>query len=254
MSPKPAQFNMTKSNFMIGSWTALFMSIAMPVFAQATIAVDVDKPGHAVSPLLWGIFFEDINLSADGGIYPELVRNRSFEDAARPEYWRLLNVTNSNSQMAIDDSEPLNPLNHHCLRVNTDGPFVLENEGYWGMNIISGDHYALQFAARATDGFTGTVEVRIVDATGKELADGNISGPGDHWNYYSLDLVALGSDPKAKLQISSAGKGTLFLDMVSLMPNKTWKDHGLRVGLGGIAGGIASVVHAFSRRQLGRGR
>ena len=58
--------------------------------SAAKITVQVDQPGHKVSPTLWGIFFEDINLSADGGIYPELVRNRSFEDAEQPENWKLV--------------------------------------------------------------------------------------------------------------------------------------------------------------------
>ena len=206
-------------------------ALAQAVFAQATITVDADKPGHAVSPLLWGIFFEDINLSADGGIYPELVRNRSFEDAARPEYWRFLNATNGNSKMAIDASVPLKPLNRHSLRVKVDGAFTLENEGYWGMNIVRGEGYAFRAALRVADGFQGPVVVRLVNSSGAELAKGEISGPSGDWKYHSLDLVASDSDPKARLQISAAGKGTLFLDMVSLMPKKTWKGHGLRVDL-----------------------
>jgi alpha-L-arabinofuranosidase len=219
-------------------------ALVYSAFAQATLTVDVDKPGHTVSPTLWGIFFEDINLSADGGIYPELVRNRSFEDAARPEYWRLLNVANGNSGMAIDSSEPLNPLNRCSLRVNVDRRFTLENEGYWGMNIVKSDSYALKFAARATDGFQGPVMVRVVGATGAELAKGEISGLSGGWKYHSLDLVASDGDPKAKLQISAAGKGTLFLDMVSLMPKKTWKGHGLRVDL---AKSIEALHPSFMR-------
>src|ERR1700690_1958578 len=220
-----------KSNVTTGCLAALCLFTTQAAFALATITVDTDKPGHPVSPLLWGIFFEDINLSADGGIYPELVRNRSFEDAARPEYWRLLNVTNGNSGMAIDSSAPLNPVNRRSLRVNVDGTFTLENEGYWGMNIIQGDSYALKLAARAADGFGSPITVRLVSATGSELAKGEISGFDGHWRYFSLDLVALESDPRAKLRISASGKGTLCLDMVSLMPTKTWKGHGLRVDL-----------------------
>src|ERR1022692_508026 len=233
-----------KSNLSTSFLTALSLLVAPAIFAQATITVGADKPGRAVSPLLWGIFFEDINLSADGGIYAELVRNRSFEDAARPEYWRLLNATNSSSQMAIDVSKPLNPLNLHCLRVNVEGAFNLENEGYWGMNIIQGDSYVLKFAARATDGFGGPLQVRLVGTTGTELVQGKISGVDDQWKYYSLDIVALRGDPKAKLQISAAGKGTLFLDMVSLMPKKTWRDHGLRLDL---AESLAALHPSFLR-------
>jgi alpha-L-arabinofuranosidase len=213
-------------------------------FAQATLTVDVDKPGHQVSPTLWGIFFEDINLSADGGIYPELVRNRSFEDAARPEYWKLLNIANGSSGMAIDSSEPLNPLNRRSLRVNVAGAFTLENEGYWGMNIVRGKGYAFRFAMRVADGFQGPVVVRLVNSSGAELAKGEISGLSGDWKYHTLDLVASDSDPKAKLQISAAGKGTLFLDMVSLMPKKTWKGHGLRVDL---AESIEALHPSFMR-------
>ncbi len=235
---------MMKTNLSAGLLAAMLLLASPALFAQATITVDTVKPGHAVSPLLWGIFFEDINLSADGGIYPELVRNRSFEDAARPEYWRLLNGTNGTSSMAIDSSVPLNPVNRHSLRVNVDGAFTLENEGYWGMNILKGDGYVLKFAARATNGFTGPLKVRLVGTNGMELAQGEISGLGGHWKYHTLDLVAQGGDPKANLQLSATGQGTLFLDMVSLMPKKTWKNHGLRVDL---AEALAALHPAFLR-------
>ena len=70
--------------------TAFCIATLSPAGAQeAKIAVQVDQPGHKISPTLFGIFFEDINLSADGGIYPELVRNRNFEDSEKPEHWTL---------------------------------------------------------------------------------------------------------------------------------------------------------------------
>jgi len=65
--------------------------------APAKISISVDQPGHKIAPTLWGIFFEDINLSADGGLYPELVRNRSFEDADTPESWRFTSVSGNNA-------------------------------------------------------------------------------------------------------------------------------------------------------------
>ena len=205
--------------------------IACSILAQATITVDADKPGHAVPPTLWGIFFEDINLSADGGIYPELVRNRSFEDSDQPDHWNLSSAPGGQGAMSIDASEPLNALNRHSLRVKVDGAFTLENDGYWGMNIVKGDSDTFRFAARATDGFTNPVSVKIVSSSGNELAGGQISGLARNWRYHTLDLVASGSDPKAKLQISASGHGTLFLDMVSLTPKTTWRGHGLRVDL-----------------------
>jgi alpha-L-arabinofuranosidase len=197
---------------------------------QASITVELDKPGHKISPMLWGIFFEDINLSADGGLYPELVRNRSFEDSDKPDFWRLSGPHPDGSTMAIDSARPLNTFNLHCLRVNVVGSFTLANEGYWGMNIIKGCGYTFKAAVNG-QGKTFPLMIKIVSATGKELAEDEISGAGNDWRYYMLDLTAADSDPKAHLEISGTGTGTLFFDMVSLMPEKTWKDHGLRSDL-----------------------
>jgi alpha-L-arabinofuranosidase len=231
----------------------------------ATISVQVDQPGHKVAPTLWGIFFEDINLSADGGIYPELVRNRSFEDADKPESWKLINEAGGRNspggitpapvgtdsvpsiprgEIAIDSSRPLNPFNRHSLRVKVDGDATLENEGYWGMNIVQGDSYTLKFAARGADGFTGPLQARILSSTGKELAYGEIKAIGGNWNNHSLDFAAAESDPKARLQISAVGKGTFFLDMVSLLPRKTWKNNGLRPDL---AESLDAMKPSFAR-------
>ncbi len=223
---------------------AVLCALSRAALADATITVEADKPGHAVSPLLWGIFFEDINLSADGGLYPELVRNRSFEDSREPEYWKLAPGDGGSSEMAVDSSRPLNAMNPHCLRINVNGAFTLENDGYWGMNIIQGDTYSLRLAARAADGFNGPLKVKLAGSNGQELAAGEISGLTGGWKYYTLELVAAGGDPKAKLQIAASGQGRLFLDMVSLLPHKTWKDHGLRVDL---AQALAALHPAFMR-------
>src|SRR5690348_16275399 len=82
---------MHTANFPLKNWlAAAALSITLAAGAQpAKISVAVNQPGHKISPTLWGIFFEDINMSTDGGIYPELVRNRSFEDADTPENWKF---------------------------------------------------------------------------------------------------------------------------------------------------------------------
>ena len=222
----------------------------------AKITVDAAHPAHAISPTLWGIFFEDINMSTDGGIYPELVRNRSFEDADTPENWKFASVGDGNSEAAISTADvhgqpaPLNAFNRKSLRVKVDGAFTLQNEGYWGMNIVSGDGYTLKLAARG-EKFDGKLTAKILSSTGEVLASGDISGIGKDWKYHTLDLTATGSDPKAKLEISGDGNGVLFLDMVSLMPEKTWKDHGLRPDLAESLDATASDLRALSRRLLG---
>ncbi len=205
--------------------------ISHSVFAQATINADLTKPGHAIPSTLWGIFFEDINLSADGGLYPELVRNRSFEDSTLPEHWALSKPEGSHSAMEVDSSLPLNALNRQCLRLTVDGSLTLENEGYWGMNIVKGSDYVLSLAARSSNALVGPLTIKLLSSAGNELASGEIRNFTQNWQNYSMDLTAVGDDPKAKLQFSASGNGALFLDMVSLMPKKTWKEHGLRIDL-----------------------
>lgn len=216
--------------------SAVLALVASTNAEPAKISIAIDQPGHPISPTLWGIFFEDINMSSDGGIYPEMVRNRSFEDSDKAENWTFTKVGDGKSEASVITADvhgqppPLNPFNRKSLRVKVDGAFALQNQGYWGMNIVAGEGYTLQLAARS-DEFDGKLSARILSSTGEVLARGDISGLGDRWRYHKLDLTATGGEPKAKLEIAGQGKGVLFLDMVSLLPKKTWKDHGLRPDL-----------------------
>lgn len=227
------------------SWANVHGSAA-PDAQVARINVAVDQPGHRIPPQLWGIFFEDINLSADGGLYPELVRNRSFEDAVTPEGWKFASVGGGTGTAGISQpdfaakkfSPPLNAFNRRSLRVNVDGDFSLENEGYWGMNIQKGESYTFKVAARADDGFISDLSVKLIGAQGQTLAAGVLKNFSRNWEYFTNVLVASASDPRAHLQISSTGKGVLFLDMVSLLPKRTWKNHGLRWDLGEALDGL----------------
>src|SRR5271169_4854892 len=170
---------------LINCLAAAIWALGITANAQpAKITVDVAHPSHAIAPTLWGIFFEDINLSADGGIYPELVRNRSFEDSDQPEFWRLSSPHPGGSAMAIDSSRPLNTFNLHCLRVSVEEAFTLENDGYWGMNIVKGDSYAFKAAVRVQK-FNGPLTVKIVSSSGAVLASGEISDLGNNWRYHT---------------------------------------------------------------------
>ena len=218
---------------------ATILAIALTAHAEpAKISVDAAHPGHPISPMLWGIFFEDINLSADGGIYPELVRNRSFEDSDHPQFWNF----SGDGSMAVASASPLNELNQHYLEVRSSGSFTLRNDGYWGMNIVQGNSYTFKAALRSDD-FSTPLTVKIVSAEGTTLASGTVSAPRQ-WAYQSLHLPATGSDLKARLEISGTGNGTVCLDMVSLMPEQTWKGHGLRTDL---ANSIDKLHPAFMR-------
>ncbi len=230
---------------------ALLLVLSSVIHAQTKITVDLNKPGHAISPTLFGVFFEDINLSADGGLYPELVRNRSFEDADSLQYWKFSSADGKSTAsvsiadvMARPPLPPLNPFNRQSVCIKANGAFILSNTGYFGMNIVQGSSYTFKLAARAIEGLDTPVKIQLKGSNGKELASGEIKGFGNDWKYYTLNLTASGSDTKAHLEISGNGNGKLFIDMVSLMPDKTWKNHGLRTDL---AEAMAALQPKFFR-------
>ncbi|MEO7933323.1 MAG: alpha-L-arabinofuranosidase C-terminal domain-containing protein [Chthoniobacterales bacterium] len=218
---------------------SLLFALAAAVFtphayaAPATIFVQADQSGHAISPLLWGIFFEDINLAADGGLYPELVRNRSFEGSDGLRYWSISGGGEGANAPAIDQSRPLNAFNRSSLRVRQGRGVVLENTGYWGMNLVAGETYTFRIAARGDSDLQGSLKVELRDAADGVVASGNLAlnSKGHAWNQYSLKLVPSRTAASGKLRLSLSGNGDVFLDMISLKPKRTWKGHGLRVDL-----------------------
>lgn len=175
---------MNQKKIFISKLILLFFVLSNAVQAQTTkITVDVNKPGHAISPALFGIFFEDINLSSDGGLYPEMVRNRSFEDAETLQSWTFISP-DSKSVAKISNADiyakpqvlPLNPFNRKSVLISASGAFKLENSGYWGMNMVPGESYTLKLAARAIDGFSSPLKIKILDAKGNEISAAEIKG------------------------------------------------------------------------------
>jgi alpha-L-arabinofuranosidase len=230
---------------------AMGLQAQKPFTGMTKITVEADKPGHEVSPILFGIFFEDINLSSDGGIYPEQVRNRSFEDSDSLQNWKFVSSDGkSNASICNADVQarppisPLNAFNRKSLLIRANGSFKLENYGFWGMNIVKGNGYSFKLAARSSEDFSAPLNVKLVSSTGETLASGEIKIIDTRWKYYPLALTATGNDSKAHLEIYCNGIGKLYLDMVSLMPEQTWKNHGLRVDL---AQAIDSIHPKFMR-------
>jgi alpha-L-arabinofuranosidase len=146
--------------------------------------------------------------------------------------------------MTIDSRQRLNPFNRRSLRVRVNGATSLGNEGYWGMNVAAGESYQVRLAARVADGIQGPISVLLESRSGGDLAKGEISGFTDRWKWFTLDLIASGTDPKARLALAFSGQGTLWLDMVSVMPKRTWKNHGLRPDLCEM---LAALKPAFVR-------
>ena len=224
---------------------ALVFAIAAPLgAAPATLTVTVDKPGHAISPTLYGIFFEDINCSADGGIYAELVRNRNFEDSDRPDHWSVVAKGQASVELSVDSAHPVSPKNLHSLKVQVTNPGSgqagVANNGFWGIALSKGQTYLLSLFARGGDGFTGPLVASLVSGDGVVCAQKTISSLAPDWKQYQLSMTAKATDPKARLVISTSRAGTFWLDMVSLFPKQTWKNrpNGLRPDLAEMLAGL----------------
>src|SRR5260370_13395379 len=223
----------------------IILSLALLKFSfaneAATIEVQVDKPGHKIPSTLWGIFFEDINCSADGGIYAELVRNRSLEDSDKPEHWSLVKTGSAQGEISVSVEQPmggdlLSTRNRRSLKLRITGAGGEEsagaaNDGYWGMSVRQGSIYNFSLFARSGGVFNGPLAIALQTSDGKVLATQTIAGLSGNWKLFKGTLLSTGTDPKARLVISAAEKGTVWLDMVSLLPQNSWKGTGLRPDL-----------------------
>src|SRR5205823_8683418 len=118
-----ARYSMIRRELLVVIAACVFVSthlIAAEATTQpdATITVHVDRPGIAVSPTLYGVFFEEINRAGEGGLYGELVANRSFEDSpTEPAGWSLIKSGDGDGAISVDSSKPLNENNTHALRI-----------------------------------------------------------------------------------------------------------------------------------------
>jgi alpha-L-arabinofuranosidase len=196
----------------------------------AHIDINAAAQGTPISPVLYGIFFEEINHAGDGGLYAELVRNRSFEDADTPQAWTLVG---DGSRIAIDTAVPLNSRNPSSLRWEVMGSASLVNEGYWGIAVQRGKRYRFSMYARCEAGFRGALTISLQSADGQVYTQRTLRGFGKDWKPFSATLTANGTDPKARLVLTANDNGILWLDMVSLMPVDTFKrrPNGLRADL-----------------------
>jgi alpha-L-arabinofuranosidase len=212
----------------------------------ATIRVRADSPGVKISPQLYGIFFEEINCAGDGGLYAEMVRNRSFEESDSPDFWSLVTTGPASGDMKIDAGFPPGEKNLHSLRLSihsgVDGGTVgAANSGYWGMAVVKGSEYSVSMYARCSEDFQGPVKVSLERADGgMQYASRQMEGVTTGWKHYSLELAARATDPAARLVIAASHPGTLWLDVVSVFPKGTFKgrENGLRKDLAEMLSGI----------------
>ncbi|WP_217602443.1 alpha-L-arabinofuranosidase C-terminal domain-containing protein [Chitinophaga sp. GbtcB8] len=207
-----------------------------PTFAQTQLTVQANKPITNVPPNMWGIFFEDINFAADGGLYAELVKNRSFEFFTPLMGWKEVKQNKDTGHILIVNRTAVNTANPRYAAIMVDAPngsYGLSNEGFRGMGITKGQQYNFSMWANAPAGTGLQARVVLLDEKDQPIGEAALSGFHDGWQPYKVSLTATGTAAKGKLQLLFKGQGSIDLDMVSLFPANTWKNrpNGLRADL-----------------------
>lgn len=213
--------------------SAVFISVAQHRVFNVTIA----KPAREINPHMWGLFFEDINMGADGGLYAELVKNRSFEFFRPLMGWQPLGKPPEGALLILNRQEK-QVQNPRFLRINTthleSGGMGLSNEGFRGMGIKGGLRYDFSVMYRQRKPGI-TLRLELVDSTGVVIGRGTLEpqGKATGWQKQSASFRATATHAKARLNVWFDGKGEIDLDMVSLFPEDTWKGRpaGLRADM-----------------------
>ncbi len=211
----------------------------MPV--TATIKVDAGQV-KPISEHLVGIFFEDINYAADGGLYAELIQNRDFEysvkDGSREGWdngyaWSVRQLEGA-STVTIASENPLHENNPHYAVLQVKPGVTLQNDGFDGISLKKGERYDFSLFARLPENSKGgKILVRLLDQAGKEVAQSAVHVSSKEWKQQRTVLIANADVHAAVLSLEPKLTGTVHLDMISLFPQNTFKGrkNGLRADL-----------------------
>ena len=210
---------------------ALALSTAMTAAAQGNIMeINTKKVGAPVQPTMYGMFFEDINYAADGGLYGEKVKNRSFEFPQNLMGWQTF------GNVELKNDGPFERCPHYVVLNDAkhgDRRSGLTNEGYFGIGVIKGEEYRFTVWAKAPKG-TARITVQLINEAsmgeGQDFASARLDIKGNEWKKYELRLRSNVTMNKAKLRIFLEGRNAAALEHISLFPVNTYKnrDNGLR--------------------------
>ena len=203
---------------------------------QIPVVVNVDKPKAEIKPTMWGIFFEDINFAADGGIYAEMVKNRSFEFYRPRTGWKVDVTSKDSSHFVIINRGLLNETNPRFARVTLKegtGKFGITNSGFRGMGVKKDLKYNFSIMASLPVESNVNLRIELLSEKGEKLGEATIALKGKEWKKYESSFVSSKTDLRASLRIWFEGTGLVDFDMVSLFPGDTWKGrpNGLRSDL-----------------------
>jgi alpha-L-arabinofuranosidase len=218
--------------------TAFTICLSSVLSAQKLlpVIVNADKPVAEIKPTMWGIFFEDINFAADGGIYAELVKNRSFEFHKPKMGWIIPNEGTDSTHFIIMNRGGQNENNPRYARITLkDGmkPLCVTNTGFRGMGIKQNNRYNFSVMASLPANDNIKLRVELLSEKGEKTGETIITPKGKEWKKYEASFTASKTDLKSSLRIWFEGTGIIDIDMVSLFPGDTWKGrtNGLRADL-----------------------
>ncbi|MBP5376913.1 MAG: carbohydrate binding domain-containing protein [Bacteroidaceae bacterium] len=219
---------------------SILCGFSLTASAQVDINIDINNKGPKISPTHYGIFFEDINHAADGGLYAELIQNRSMEDSdTQPVHWNAVHNSQSKSVIELTAEDPLNGAHQKSLRViitaaDEQNLAGVQNDGYWGINVVKGREYKLSFWAKSDKKYKGVLKA-LLRSQGEVRFLGEVNIPvklNEKWQKFTTVIKATGNDPKAVFELLANTPGTFQLDVVSLFP-PTFKgrENGMRPDL-----------------------
>lgn len=202
-----------------------FSSLAQKI----NFKVDISKSVAKIQPTMYGVFFEDINFAADGGLYAEMIKNRSFEFQLPMMGWEEPNSDrhklNKQSGIAnvIQYSQKGTNHNYCRVRINDSKGYELINEGFRGMGIKKDLKYNLTLKASKVSGNISKIYFQFIDSNNKVLGETFVVPTSQNWAEYNAQLTSSVTEAKAKLKITFEGNGVIDLDNISLFPEDTWK-------------------------------
>ncbi len=208
---------------------ALVAVLALPTMAQRQLTVQANKPGAVIQPTMYGIFFEDINFGADGGLYAEMVQNRSFEFPNRLMGWEVF------GNVALRDERPAFANNPHYVAITDPGHAHkrsgIENRGFFGMGFKKDLRYDFSVYARLHDAGSqpASIRVELVNSHNNVIKSEKVSINSREWKKYTCSITPNITDPKGLMRIFLEGSVGVDLDHVSLFPSDNW--NGLRADL-----------------------
>jgi len=207
--------------------TCALACVVLPAQQPAILTIHADQPVHAVSPTLYGLMTEEINYSYDGGLYAEMVRNRTFRgDWSGILYWYLVEDGNADAKMEVDKTTGPSLALPDSLRLDIDKADAnnqagVLNTGWWGYALRPNTTYKGSFYAKANSSNLGPVAISLIDdITGKTVATATVSDLGTDWKQHQFTLTTGALEPSSTnhLALTVGHTGTLWLQLVSLFP------------------------------------